>query len=93
MTATAFGDGWQHDVEVENVIPVEQTVPALCLAGKRAAPPEDCGSVPGYRALVAAMRNPRHRAREGYLQWLGGPYDPETFDLAAVNSELQRRRR
>lgn len=40
-----FGDGWEHDVMVEQVLKSPQEVPARarCLAGARACPPEDCG--------------------------------------------------
>jgi len=39
-----FGDDWQHDVRVEQIIPLDprRTYP-ICIGGARAAPPEDCG--------------------------------------------------
>lgn len=39
-----FTDGWQHDVRVEHILPVEpgRHYP-VCVGGRRAAPPEDCG--------------------------------------------------
>jgi hypothetical protein len=39
-----FIDGWQHDVRVERSLPVElgRRYP-LCIGGRRAIPPEDCG--------------------------------------------------
>ena len=39
-----FTDGWQHDVRVEQILPLEpgQYYP-VCIGGRRAAPPEDCG--------------------------------------------------
>jgi hypothetical protein len=39
-----FGDLWQHDIRVERIGPVEPTrTYPLCIGGRRACPPEDCG--------------------------------------------------
>jgi hypothetical protein len=39
-----FTDGWQHDVRVEQILPLDprQHYP-VCVGGQRAIPPEDCG--------------------------------------------------
>ena len=39
-----FTDGWQHDVRVECLLPLEpgRTYP-VCVGGRRGVPPEDCG--------------------------------------------------
>jgi len=39
-----FGDLWQHEVRVEQTLPIDakKTYP-VCTDGQRAAPPEDCG--------------------------------------------------
>ncbi len=63
-----FGDSWQHEVVVEKVLPTAEARHAVCLAGARAGPPEDCGSVPGYENLVAAMANPNHPERAELLE-------------------------
>ena len=39
-----FTDGWQHDVRVEQILPLEpRRYYPVCIGGRRAAPPEDCG--------------------------------------------------
>src|SRR5438128_4391084 len=39
-----FTDGWQHDVRVEQILPLEPgRYYPVCVGGRRAAPPEDCG--------------------------------------------------
>ena len=54
-----FGDSWDHDLLVEEVPPpVRGTRYPLCLAGRRACPPEDCGGVWGYQELLAILANP-----------------------------------
>jgi hypothetical protein len=39
-----FTDGWQHDVRVEQILTLEldRRYP-ICIGGRRAVPPEDCG--------------------------------------------------
>ena len=39
-----FTDGWQHEVRLEQVLPIDsrRRYP-VCIGGRRAAPPEDCG--------------------------------------------------
>jgi len=38
-----FIDGWQHDVRLEQVLPMDPRRYPVCIGGRRAAPPEDCG--------------------------------------------------
>ena len=84
-----FGDDWVHDVVVEKVFSGNSSSEkSVCLSGKRQRPPEDCGGVRGYRAFLKAIRDPGHEEHEAMLEWVGGSFDPEAFDLAAVNRAL-----
>jgi hypothetical protein len=39
-----FTNGWQYDVRVELILPLEaRRYYPVCIGGRRAAPPEDCG--------------------------------------------------
>jgi hypothetical protein len=39
-----FGDGWQHDLRLEQILPVDpERIYPVCIGGKRSVPPEDCG--------------------------------------------------
>lgn len=89
-----FGDSWMHEVRVEKILPPEpgQRYP-VCLVGERACPPEDCGGVWGYEEFLEAIRDPEHEEHEDLLDWIGGSFDPEGFDLNEVNRELKRIRR
>lgn len=85
-----FGDGWEHEVVVESI----STAPpglrfAVCLDGANACPPEDCGGPPGYASILGALADPGHEEHEDFTSWLGGPFDPAAFDVAAVNAALQ----
>ncbi len=88
-----FGDGWQHLIVVERLLWAKPGARgAVCLAGGGACPPEDCGGTGGDANLLATLRRGRGREYRELLAWLGGPFDPTAFDLAAVNRALTRRR-
>ena len=47
-----FGDHWQHHLRVEAILrPESNRCSPVCLAGKRACPPEDCGGPWAFMAL------------------------------------------
>ena len=83
-----FGDGWQHDVLVEQVQTVSDTVTPACLDGRRACPPEECGGPSGYQHLVAVLADPSDPEHAQMLHWLGADFDPEEFDIDATNELL-----
>jgi len=66
-----FGDGWQHTLEVtKTYAPKDGVRYPVCLAGKLACPPDDCGGIWGYYEMLAAMEDPKHPEHETYRQWL-----------------------
>ena len=84
-----FGDGWEHVIEVEKIVEPEPGVKyPVCLAGKKACPPEDCGGLWGYGDLLAAIADPGHEQHEDMMDWLGDEFDPDAFDLEEVNAIL-----
>lgn len=84
-----FGDGWRHDIVAEKILPVEdgKRYP-VCLSGAGACPPEDCGGPYRYANLVLAISDPSHPDRRYWRGWIGGDFDPEAFDLEAINRRL-----
>jgi hypothetical protein len=85
-----FGDSWEHDVLVEDILPADGVPHAVCLAGRRAGPPEDCGGVWGYAELCDILADPDHPDHGERVEWLGHPYDPAAFHKDAVNKSLER---
>ena len=78
-------------VTIEKRLPRESGIKyPRCTAGKRACPPEDCGGAPGYGYLLYLLDHPEHEEYEERMEWLGGPFDPEKFDLEAVNRNLAK---
>jgi hypothetical protein len=83
-----FGDSWEHDIVVEEVLS-ERSAAAVCVGGRRAGPPEDCGGVWGYAELCAIMADPGHPEHPERAEWIGGRFDPARFDKDAVNRALR----
>jgi hypothetical protein len=83
-----FGDGWEHDVRVEGVVPATGRARATCLDGRRACPPDDVGGPEGYAALLSAIADPDDESHDELLAWVGGSFDPDAFDPVAVSGTL-----
>jgi hypothetical protein len=86
-----FGDSWNHEVLVEKVLPPDPAFRhPVCVAGANACPPDDCGGIPGYYEMLAALANPKHPEHENLTEWIGGKWDADAFDLDQTNAALKR---
>jgi hypothetical protein len=86
-----FGDDWEHEILLEAKLPQEEGHQyPVCIKGRRACPPEDCGGIWGYENLLHALQHPDNPEYEELLEWLPEGFDPKTFDLVAVNNKLAR---
>lgn len=84
-----FGDSWMHEIKREKLtLDVSELKHPICIEGKYACPPEDCGALPGFYYLLEVISNPKHPEYEERLEWLGEAFNPEFFDLDAVNKKL-----
>ena len=85
-----FGDSWLHEVVVEKILPTEPGIQyPVCLTGRRACPPEDCGGIGGYTHLLKVLDDPTHEEHEEVMEWVGGEFDSEEFDLDRVNEVMR----
>lgn len=89
-----FGDGWEHVLVVEDVFDDLPLAP-VCLTGKMACPPEDCGGLGGYEELAAWVRGgyepqatPMGLGAEEMKDWLPQGWHPDRFSVAEVNDAL-----
>ena len=95
-----FGDSWIHDLRLEAKLPVDprKTYP-ICVAGKCAGPPEDCGGPSAFmanRQYYAGVG--RGRSAEDLDDFAdefddeesdsSGDYDPNRFDRRQINRAL-----
>jgi len=85
-----FGDTWEHSLVLENIIPKVPGIKyPLCVGGKLACPPEDCGATPGYYECIKASQG---KGRKELLEWLDPDWDPNYFDLKKVKFQNPRKR-
>lgn len=84
-----FGDDWIHVIKVEKILPPKADAHyPRCVAGKNAAPAEDCGGPWGYAEIVRALAEPGHPERDELLEWVGEDFDPADFDRDELNAGL-----
>jgi len=84
-----FGDGWLHQLVLEKVLSFEAGFELpQCIDGARNCPPEDVGGPPGYENFLEAVQDKNHDEHEGFIDWIGGSFDPEEFDVVVTNQVL-----
>jgi hypothetical protein len=86
-----FGDGWQHELLLEEVLLGDESFQQVCVAGKRCCPPEDCGGPQGFAELLEALQDANHPGHEDVSDWLGD-FVPEFFSTDEINRRLRRRK-
>lgn len=87
-----LGDGWEHELVLEEsrYFNPELRTELACLEGERSCPPEDVGGVHGYFEFLSVLKDPNHEEHESYMEWSGGSFDSERFDLDSINWELMK---
>lgn len=70
-----YGDGWELTLRLEEVLPLEADTPtAVCVDGRRAAPPEDCGGVRDAAGLAEVLDDPAQFDPDEVNQALHNPF-------------------
>jgi hypothetical protein len=88
-----FGDNWEHEILVEDLLdPDPETHYPILVAAKGACPPEDCGGTWGYADLKEILADPGHDEHQERLEWLGldnaSEFDPNAVTLEQFEEEL-----
>jgi hypothetical protein len=88
-----FGDGWEHLVVVEKIVPAEpDSELPICLAGRMACPPDDCGGPMGYQDMLDALSDPAHPEHDEIQAWVPPGFDPTSFDVTEATSSMRSAR-
>lgn len=70
-----YGDHWQLALRLEAVLPLAADAPsAVCVDGRRAAPPEDCGSLRDAEELAEVLDDPARFDLDEVNRALRAPY-------------------
>lgn len=84
-----FGDGWMHEIRLEEIIEEEKAAfPPVYLDGRRNSPPEDCGGVPGYYEVLKVLADKKHPEYKEMRTWVGRSFDPEKVDPDRINKSF-----
>jgi hypothetical protein len=90
-----FGDNWEHAIVLEKLLPTPLGLDLeypVCIDGKFACPPDDCGGIPGYYELIDALADPEHERHEEISEWISEDFDPQAFSVEKVNRMLSPKR-
>lgn len=89
-TPTTSGDSWEHELVVRDVRRLGRHESAYgVLGGSGACPPEDVGGGAGYADFLAALADADHAERDDLLDWVGGRWDADEFDVSAADARMQ----
>ena len=85
-----FGDGWQHDIALEQRLDAEDgTFYPACTGGRNACPPEDSGSLWGYYRKLEILKDPDHPEYAEIEAWMPLDFDPSLFSAAEAAEALR----
>ncbi len=85
-----FGDNWEVNLMVEQRVESARRSVPVCTDGIRAGPPDDTGGPPGYENLCEVLADPDHPEYAEMRDWIGDEWNPEAFDIDAINLCLKR---
>lgn len=85
-----FGDSWEHQLTFTDVRLGDPDVEYPRLTdGERAAPPEDCGGLPGYYDTLDVLADLKHPGHAEVAEWFDD-YDPDFVDEEIIGFALSR---
>ncbi len=95
-----MGDGWQHEIVLEKVLPIDDKAAYPQVTdGRRACPWEDSGGIAGYQEKIEILKDKKHEYFEEISHWVGvddfneldiESFDPNTVIFRNSATELQR---
>ena len=81
-----FGDDWEHDVILEEIVEDYPHPYPQCLEWAGACPPEDVGGPGGYEEFLKAWRKPTNKEKRELVEWGKSQRYKEHVDLKSLNT-------
>ncbi len=84
------GEGWEHEIHLEEVIPpTRQLKHPILLSGEMACPPETVGVIHQYQKLTHTIDLPGSKSKNSLYELTGRlNFDPNYFDLEAAKKRV-----
>jgi hypothetical protein len=67
-----FGDGWELDIELLDIIEKDDRVTAQVLDGENTAPMEDAGGLDSFYRILEILKDKKHPEYSSYRAWISG---------------------
>ncbi len=83
-----FGDDWQFNVRLENIVDDYYFGYPTLLDGAETAPPEDVGGIPGFYEFLEIYGDERHPEHEEIVAWAKEQYFRE-YNADSINESLK----
>ena len=83
-----FGDGWEHEVVMEEIVADYRHDYPEVLEGRGTCPPEDVGGPPGYDYFKSVMKDEAHPEHDHMKAWAEGQ-GYKVFRKVNVNKVLK----
>lgn len=90
-----FGDDWEIEIELIDVIENDDRLTAKVLDGENIAPMEDCGGLDGFYGLLEVLSDTSHPDYNHIREWLDdkrfAPFDRTRLNIQLSNEKLKQR--
>ena len=93
-----FGDNWGVLIKLEKIFTKDELESyefiddlPVCIKGKKAGPPEDCGGIWGYSDILEALKNPDDPESGELLEWVGEDFDPAEITHEIISVKLPKK--
>jgi len=89
-----FGDDWLHEIRLDKIFDYvsEDEFKQVCIDGKMASPPEDCGGLYGYYDLLETLSDENNEEHKDMMEWMEEcgyeNFNENEFYIESINDTL-----